>query len=272
MAWDEQFDAALDFPPDTQASLKYAICSTPRCGSHFLSQLLFATGRFGCPLEYFQPGNLIRWQERARQAGAEDLTQFLLSIRTSPNGCFGLKAHFTQLDALGRYIPLADFLTGFRHIHIVRRDLLAQAISFERAQQTDNWISRAPDSGRTAVYDAARIRRRLVEIARQNASWDYLFNAFGVRRLVVEYELLAADPEGTVRRLADFIGVDLPAGAAVAKTRTAAQRDETSEAWRELFLQDMRRDSSWASLEVLQRTPPAAAPAAAPRWREWLKI
>jgi hypothetical protein len=87
---------------------------------------------------------------------------------------------------------------------------------------------------------------------------------------VVEYESLAADPDGTVRRIADFVGVDLPAGA-VATPRTAPQRDETNDAWRELFLQDMRREPSWESIEVLQRAP-SAAPSPALRWREWLKI
>jgi LPS sulfotransferase NodH len=68
MEWTEQFDPALDFPVPADVSVRYAICSTPRSGSHFLGQLLYATGRMRCPLEYFNRRNIVRWQERAAAA------------------------------------------------------------------------------------------------------------------------------------------------------------------------------------------------------------
>ena len=270
MEWTEQFDSSLDFPATVDASIKYAICSTPRSGSHFLGQLLYGTGLMGCPLEYFQGKNLLRWQERASAADAGDLVRFLQSIRTSSNGCFGLKAHFPQLRALTGHIPLHQFVSDFAHVHIVRRDLLAQAISFERARQTDEWISRTSTSGRTAAYDRGRIRHCLIEVARQNASWEHLFHAFGLRRLVVEYESLLADPARVVREVGVFVGVDMPADAAIPGPRTTAQRDGDSESWRDRFLAEMRRESSWAGVDVLQHavsTPPGPAHT----WRRWLK-
>ena len=220
MEWKEQFDSALDFPEPVDPSVRYAICSTPRSGSHMLGQLLYATGKMGCPLEYFNPGNLVRWQARAQVAGAGDLIRFLQGIRTSPNGCFGLKAHFTHLPALAQYIPLGDFVTRFTHVHIVRRDLLAQAISFARATQTGEWISRTSASDRTATYDGPLIRRCLVELARQHASWEHLFHGLGLRPHVVEYESLAADPPRAIRDVASFVGIDLSAEVEIPGPRT----------------------------------------------------
>ncbi len=269
--WKEQFDPCLDFPEAAQPSTKYAICSTPRSGSHFLGQLLYGSRKMGCPLEYFNRVNIVHWRERARAAGVSDLLQFLATIRTSPNGCFGLKAHFPHLQTLARHIPLDEFATAYAHIQIVRRDLLAQAISFARAEQTGEWISRGPASGLTAVYDRPLIRRCLIEIARQNASWEWFFHAYGVRPLVVEYESLAADPPQFVRKVASFVGVDLPADEPIPGPRTSRQREEESDAWRERFIEETRRDAAESnSLDVLQPSPVGIKGEGKRRWkRRW---
>lgn len=270
MDWLEQFNPNLDFPAAEDAPLKFAICSTPRSGSHLLGQLLYGTGRMGCPLEYFNQRNLVRWQERAQAAGADDLVRFLLSIRTSPNGCFGLKAHFSHLRTVSEYIAWGDFLTRFRHIHIARRDLLGQAISFARAKQTDVWISSAPGNRATDVYSSDLIRACLIDLVRQNACWEHLFSAYGCRHLVVEYEALASDPTRVVREVADFIGVNLPADAAIPGPRTSRQRDEQTESWRDRFVAEMRSEPSWAQLDVLQQASPPHR-GATDKWKGWLQ-
>jgi trehalose 2-sulfotransferase len=268
MEWTEQFESGLDFPLSTDVRIKYAICSTPRCGSHLLGQILYGTGRMGCPLEYFNLDNLRRWHERATREGAEDLVRFLFNIRTSPNGCFGLKAHFPHLQTLARHIPLSDFVTDYAYVHIVRGDILSQAISFARAKQTGDWISRSPTGGQNAMYDSRLIRRCLIEIARQNASWEHLFHAFGRQPLVVTYESLAADPPRAAREVAAFVGVELAADASIPSPRTSRQADSESESWRERFLDEMRRQSAWASLEILQHVPPPVSETRVLRWKQ----
>jgi len=272
MEWTEQFDPALDFSVPADVAVRYAICSTPRSGSHFLGQLLYATGRMGCPLEYFNRRNVVRWQERARAAGGgNDLLPFLAGIRTSPNGCFGIKAHYPHLKTLVHYIPAREFASSFAHIQIVRHDVLGQAVSFARAEQTDDWISRGAASGRSAVYDRSRIRRCLAEIARQNASWDYFFGAFGIQPCIVDYESLVADPVACVRRLAAFVGVDLPDDMPAAAPRTVRQRGDDDASWRARFVDEMRREPvSWADLNILQLASSEAG-TALPRWRQWVR-
>ncbi len=219
-------------------------------------------------MEYFNRRNIGRWQERASAANAGDLVGFLAAVRTSPNGCFGIKAHYPHLRTLSQHIPLNEFASAFAHVRIVRRDRLAQAISFARAEQTDEWISRGPASGRTAVYDRTLIRRCLVEIGRQNASWEYFFHAYGLHPLVVEYESLAADPAACVRQVAAFIGVDLPADSPVPSPRTSRQRD--SDSWRDRFIDDTRASTGAADLDVLQHVRVTAAETGLHRWRRWV--
>ena len=276
MEWTEQFDPALDFPAAADAKVRYAICSTPRSGSHFLGQLLYGTGRMGCPLEYFNRRNVVRWQERAEIAKAGgDLVRFIAGVRTSANGCFGIKAHYPQLKSLLQHIPVREFVSSFAHIHIVRRDLLAQAISFARAEQIDDWISRrsAGLSGpQRAVYDGGHIRRCLIEIGRQNASWNYFFSVFGIQPLILEYESLAADPPACVRRVAAFVGIDLPADTTIPAARTVRQSSDETASWRDRFLNEMQHGAvSWRDLDVLQHAPSDAGEPALPRWRRWVE-
>lgn len=270
MEWSEQFEPSLDFDHGVVPTVKYAICSTPRSGSHFLGQLVFATGAMGCPLEYFNRRNIVRWRARAGTESPAALMTFLQRIRTSPNGCFGLKAHFTHLKTLAQHISLQEFVDSYVHVHIVRRDLLNQAISFARARQTDVWISRAEPTDRPAIYDRSLIRQCLTDLARQNAGWTHLFHTFGLRPLLVEYEALAADPASIVRRMADHVGVELPEVKIPARPRTRRQGDDLSEHWRDRFVAEMRRDGSWSDLDALEvGSEPTRA--VVPRWKRLVR-
>ena len=272
MIWKEQFDPKLDFPSSASVSVRYAICSTPRSGSHFLGQLLYGVGKMGCPLEYFNRSNIVHWEERARAARAQSLLPFLTSIRTSPNGCFGIKAHYTHLKTLTQHIPLENFVADYAHIHIVRRDLIAQAVSFARADQTGEWISRSKASGVTATYDRGLIQRCLVEVARQNASWDCLFQAFGIRPLVVEYESLAADPPGIIRAVAAFLGIELAADDPIPGPRTSKQRDDDNDSWQARFVDETRAHGMWPKgIDVLQHVPAAGESGRKQQLKQWVK-
>jgi LPS sulfotransferase NodH len=106
------------------------------------------------------------------------------------------------------------------------------------------------------VYDRQLIQRCLVEVVRQNASWDCFFHAFGIRPLVVTYESLAADPPRVVREVASFVGIDLAANEPIPGPRTERQRDDDSETWRARFVDEMRQDATWPKdRDVLQRVP-----------------
>ena len=96
-----------------------------------------------------------------------DLLQFLATIRTiAGTAASDLKRTFRICKRLRVTSHCDKFATAYAHIQIVRRGyLLAQAISFARAEQTGEWISRGPASGLTAVYDRPLIRRCLIEMA-----------------------------------------------------------------------------------------------------------
>ena len=237
--WDEQFSSALDFAEPTQITTQYAICSTPRCGSHFLGHLMHQTGRFGYPLEYFHERRLPRWKARAASEGFADTISFLRARRTTPNGCFGIKLHFFQLKNTDGHIARDELLTQFKFIHLRRRDALAQAVSYAKANQTGVWIS-GQTSKISAEYDRDLIRRCLNQIQIDSASWLAFFATFGIDALDVTYEDVAQHPARELQRIADFLGVGLEGVPDAGALRTKVQRGSSDAQWKDAFVEEMR--------------------------------
>lgn len=239
--WEEQFSSAFDFAAPTQVKTQYIICSTPRSGSHFLGHLMHQTGRFGYPLEYFHAEHLPRWIDRGRSEGFADTLSFLRQRRTTPNGCFGIKVHFSQLGNVDRHIDRIDLLTHFRFIHLRRRDALAQAVSHAKAAQTGVWIS-GQTSAATPEYKPDLIRTCLRRNLIDHASWLGFFATFGIDALDVFYEDVAQQPVAELQRIARFLDVSLAEAPDVGALRTKVQRSDSDAEWKAAFVEAMRHD------------------------------
>lgn len=257
-------------PPHTSM----LICTLPRSGSWLLAEGLWRTGLAGRPEEYFRPDWFERFRQigklpfqhrlhRLDHWEPPDLTgasapgqsrrsfgRFLAEIQrigTTPNGVFGLKCHWGQLWQVTpqlRRVPArcpaspADLLggrfRGARHVRLVRRDKLRQAISLHRASTTNIWSSsddpRHRAAGRDPGYDQDRIEGLLEQLRRWEMAWDRYFETCGASPLVVTYEELTSDYHTTVTRVLRHIGVRSPI-AAIPSPRLRKLGDAFTEAW-----------------------------------------
>jgi LPS sulfotransferase NodH len=213
-----------DFPSftDSTAQRRYLLCSTPRSGSNLLSDALHATGQAGDPLEYLNPNLMAAWLRAHPSFGNTlDIARYFSDLdarRTSPSGIFGAKTHYSQLAALwpGSAADQLDYLARFQAIvFVTRRDKVAQAVSFHRANQTQLWTSedkrflKAGDP-RLAVqprFDAAAIAKTLADVLAQEASWRALFAKAKCKWLEVVYEDVIADRPAQLKRLFDWVGL-----------------------------------------------------------------
>lgn len=207
----------------------YLLCTEHRSGSTLLCELLQSTGKLGCPDEYLKDHKLCFKLER-------DPTLFedILSRATSTNGVYGIKVFGQQFDvsAKARWI---EHLPSLQFIHLERTDILGQAISFVKATQTDQYWSRS-NQKRKPVYDRRAIERHLVRAAENQARWRCYFARNGINPLLITYEQLVTDPQGSVEAVARHIGIDEPVLIAQRGDPLAIQRDETSRHWRDRFL------------------------------------
>jgi LPS sulfotransferase NodH len=177
--------------------VRYVLASTPRSGSNMLARALWHTGVAGFAEDYFADEYVLDYFERwgfaagDQESMIECYVRKLMTVRTSPNGVFGVKVHARQLPHLE--IDLHDLLLSPRYIWIQRRDRLRQAISYSLAEQTGAWIldgTYLPLRERVAEprYSYADIRRHLLLLDRDVAAWEEYFDRRNLNPHVVVYE------------------------------------------------------------------------------------
>jgi len=244
-------------PEDAGRAASYFVCATPRTGSSLLLGLLDSTGVCGHPQAYFrapdEPLWADRWELPRTAAGGYDYADYLRAARaagSTPNGVFGAKLMWGTLDELvdklGAVHPglagddVALLSRAFGRVHFIylrREDVLAQAVSWLRAEQTNTWfigghgeISGNGGQPRNPVFDAAAIRRFLDVIEEHNTAWEGWFAGHGIQPHRVNYEDLDRDMVATTRGILSLLGVDAPE-TPVVTARHRRQADELNRQW-----------------------------------------
>ena len=224
--------------PDRGAPERSIVLATEeRTGSEWLCQLLGATGRLGRPSEYLNTP----WMQRFISDYPADVpAQIVIAHRvgTTANRCFAMKLHPLHLDRLlqGGGSVSATFPNAM-FVRLLRRDLLAQAISLCRARQTGSFHFHITME-RDAVFDADAIEQVLRELATNRARWNMYFARTGIAPLVLGYEELRADPIGTVRRIARHVNERIAKHDLARVQPISQQADAVSAEWRERFVRE----------------------------------
>jgi len=223
------------------------IASTPRCGSHMLGHAMTETSRLGVPFEYMNPSNLLEWQNRLDTSSPQETLRALMNIRTSANGVFCIKAHYSHCAIFGGVEAFLSALPNLCVVHIRRADVLRQAISYSIAEQTGVWISGQEQEAETSAYQPKRINRCLNSVATQNANWVTAFRKNNIAPLNIFYEDMEADLQATVDKVARFAGVidesdSLPTAPRTTRQSSAQRSDE--------WVARYQRDSQASSVTI----------------------
>ena len=233
----------------TAPRVSYIIASTMRTGSYLLCEGLEWTGRAGHPREIFCP------ERREMYAGEwklpegvafDDFLRTAIEKGTTENGVFGMKMHRHHVEPLARECGfegepaqiLRKLFPGAKYVHLRRRDRRGQAISWYRAKITNEWwrIRGVDDptlTGKTPEFHAPEIRRKEIELQRQQEAWDLFFEDTSIESIAMDYETLAANYRVEVARVLAFIGEDAKLAEGLPEPRLVVQADATTEEWRE---------------------------------------
>jgi LPS sulfotransferase NodH len=236
------YDGTMDAP-----TLTYIIASTMRTGSYLLCEGLEATGRAGHPREIFCPerrGQYSGEWKLPAGLGFDDFLRAALEKSRTENGVLGMKIHAHHLEPLARECGVAGepwrvlprLFPDAKYIHLRRRDRRAQAISWYRAEITNEWwrISGVEDwdlTGKEPEFNAAEIRRMEIELGNQQRIWNDFFAAQAIEVMVMDYETLASDYRGEIARALAFLGEDASLAGDLPDPRMARQRDAISDEW-----------------------------------------
>jgi LPS sulfotransferase NodH len=181
----------------------------------------------------------------------EQLVEGALRRGTTENGVLGTKimwAYFRDFVRLARRtrgledvppcgVPGAVLPNLRRFVWIRRRDTTRQAVSLWKALQTQQWRRDSDEDvgGQGLRFNFAAVNHLKLRIDEHNAAWQDFFDGCGKEPVRVVYEDLVEDYEGTVLRLLDELGVQVPQNFAVEKPRMRRQADELSEEWVRLY-------------------------------------
>ena len=211
------------------------ILSTPRCGSTLLCDLLLRND-VCIAHEYFQPYQYMpilaeRWQTSVERDDLSDYVARLRQYRTLPNGCLGINLHAEHLPI---YLSAERQLDGLDtcYIHILRRDQIAQAVSFHIAMQTKQWSSQFERLAEPS-YDYSAIREKLNSVSDGNQLIGAFLKARGVHATTIYYEDLVASPAQQLERLPFSI-----ADVGIDRANLQRQTDQTNKGFVERFSRD----------------------------------
>ncbi|MBY5972373.1 Stf0 sulfotransferase family protein [Ferrimonas balearica] len=245
----------------------YILCSSPRSGATLLTNMLRDSGVAGWPGAYVRgagmrarlhsmeaevPGDVTAAElardgyRLARAKGTRDGI-FALRLQPSSLATFRLALKALQPDQPNDAARIAADMGRHRVIYLRRADLLGRAVSMLRTLQTGYWYEdaegnetdgTAPDS--IPVYDRIAIAEKMEQFAEMDAAWESWFASEGIEPILLEYDDLAADPEGVLARLLTDLGLDPAAaeGAAPAPEHVPDAGDDESRDWIRRFQQD----------------------------------
>jgi LPS sulfotransferase NodH len=234
----------------------YIICTNPRSGSWLLSEGLASTSLAGNPREWF---NIIEEQQhraRWRMDHATDLTPsaYIDLARldsTTSNGLSAIKLHYYQFAELGKKIAAIENcggLTAFQameklfpqagYLFLTRRDKRRQAISYLIAAGTDEWWSIdgvTPDKRQASAaypeFDAVAIARVEQTFVENDAKWQAYFAENAITPLVIYYEDLVSDYQGTIRSVLRWLDIADADAIHIPPTRLKRQSSAQNEDW-----------------------------------------
>lgn len=234
----QQFDSAHDFETYSGSARYLVLASAPRCGSHMLGHLLHQTGAFGYPLEYLNTANLAEWKKRFKVRSVEDVLANIQRYRTSPNGVFSIKIHYSHLKNLGGYHQLDRYFPNAHYIILHRKDLVKQAVSYAISRQTGVWISGQEGNGEEPVYHFRQINKCLRRLLMDMASWRYTLELMGASYTELYYENILSDIPGAITRIAEQMDISLDPQCIPDEPVTERQSNTRNQEWAQRFLQE----------------------------------
>jgi LPS sulfotransferase NodH len=152
----------------------------------------------------------------------------------SPSGYFSTKLAIDQLVWLARtgVIPLQ--LRNPHFVHVVRRNVVAQAVSLSIARQTRQWTSLHSRRRAEPRYDSDEILRAAHAIVRANSLFELFFELHSISPLRLIYEDVSERPNLVADRFSAHFSVVL-ADPKEQALRLTKQGTELNEEWERRF-------------------------------------
>ena len=235
----EQFDNARDSNFKTENII--VIVGTQRCGSTYFCEHVRSVG-LCTPHEYFQPFSYMqvladRWGCRYNnKIDLKSYVESLKSMRTGSNGWLGINLHASHIPLFRKALPFFDVKNIF-YFHLLRSDILKQAISYEIAHQTGSWSSHYLQKSEPE-YDYEKIVDKIKRIQEGNLDISLFFQAHKLDYQALLYENISENAN-LIHQCLSSIGAPM---VGVQKTKLKKQSKTINNEWAKLFLKEFKKE------------------------------
>lgn len=209
----------------------------------------------GCPREFLNvPALMVPFAQQHGLIGLggevffDRYIDMITSTFASANGVFGTKLLFDQFEPYLASSTVRSWLTDSKFIWLVRRDVVAQAVSQYIAAATEGWTAKAEAeyqaregvSRRKQVsFDREAIEAWVNRLSGANMRWLNFFAVNEFDFLLVTYENLLEDPNLVCQQVCAFCGIQTKYDFRLDRSTFIRQSDERN--W--VFGDEFRRQS-----------------------------
>ena len=247
--------------------IHYILCSEGRSGTHYLRYLLrkFHLGVIHetrpvhmsledvphMPMREYQ-FPLRQWKHNFLVADVHEGEALVYSrwIRSNPFSEWmdNLRRKADALDVSDADL-LEHIYPGIKFIYLYREDHIKQAISMEKARQTDQWNSFQRVQNFDPEYEFGKIAQEVIWRLDSVCKWKEIFERYGIEPLRVKYEDFCKAPRKWLLRIKRYLGIRNATPITEEAIRKhmedekAPQRqsDDTNTEWEKRFYQDLER-------------------------------
>lgn len=187
----------------------YLLAFFNRSGSNLLASHLRTTRYFG---GFHEQLNHMTVAQQSKDGGCEsfpDFIRFASSNYGQGYKTWGFKASWDQIMMLYRF-GIHRMYPAVKVIHITRRNLVEQAVSYMIALQTKQWTSNHEGAENVEpAYDYDLLNQVIHDSAMAEAHVRAICTVFDIPHLTVRYEALTRGPKPVIQKIGRFAGVDL---------------------------------------------------------------
>ena len=158
----------------------------------------------------------------------------LAPMAVTANGVYGVKLFTTDFEEL-THTRWVERFPRLHFVHLVRVDVLGQAISHVRALQTGQWGAGASAQA-VPEFDFVALDSEMTCLLHAQNRWRYYFARNNIPVLHLTYEDVCRAPQEAVDKIASLVGLDAPARVNLDEVRVTIQRDAINEEWRERYV------------------------------------
>ena len=199
------------------------LLSTPRSGSTLLCDLIYKSiGVLGH--EYFQPHGYI--QELAKrwnvlEDGCINVGKFIESLiyYRAKNGILCINLHGSHIKLFMKFLTFIPSCT-FKFVHLKRKSIVPQAVSFVLAEQTGQWSSIygiQEDLISPREIKPSAITKKVNIINEQNLIIEKFLGRINEKAHVLFFEDLVSYDTNTLKEISDYLNFEVQADSRLKK-------------------------------------------------------